>query len=84
MLKIRSNYNFPFHFPTLYSLLMATTHTLRKKNAVYQNNVNKRGHVKPSLFKKNNKDKLGSPWLYVILAAFLMGGVLQFLQIWFS
>ncbi|CAO3648662.1 unnamed protein product [Cunninghamella echinulata] len=58
---------------------MASTpsvHTLRKKNAVYQGNVNKRGHVKPTL-KEEPKLRLPVPtWVLVILAFALFGGAL--------
>ncbi|KAI9303909.1 hypothetical protein BJ944DRAFT_267641 [Cunninghamella echinulata] len=51
-----------------------SVHTLRKKNAVYQGNVNKRGHVKPTL-KEEPKLRLPVPtWVLAILAFALFGG----------
>ncbi|CAO3637468.1 unnamed protein product [Cunninghamella blakesleeana] len=62
--------------------MSSSVHTLRKKNAVYQGNVNKRGHVKPTL-KSEAKLNLPVPvWVLAILAFALLGGaVLQVLDL---
>ncbi|CDS07979.1 hypothetical protein LRAMOSA01928 [Lichtheimia ramosa] len=61
---------------------MATAPTIRKKNAVYQANVNKRGQVKSTL-----KDQKGikipiTYWAFGIIAFALVGGaILQVLDL---
>ncbi|KAI8084816.1 uncharacterized protein BX664DRAFT_337862 [Halteromyces radiatus] len=63
---------------------MSSVPTLRKKNAVYQNNVNKRGHVKTSL-KPTPTFKL--PVSYTVLGilafALLGGAILQIIDLLF-
>ncbi|KAI9489182.1 S-adenosyl-L-methionine-dependent methyltransferase [Zychaea mexicana] len=55
----------------------ATAPTIRKKNAVYQNNVNKRGHVKSSLVKEEKGFKFPvSYWVLGVLAFALLGGAI--------
>ncbi|KAI9012659.1 hypothetical protein CLU79DRAFT_838856 [Phycomyces nitens] len=54
----------------------ATVPTLRQKNAAYQSNVNKRGHVKTSL-KPKNKFKLPiAYWAMALITFTLLGGAL--------
>ncbi|ORY95538.1 hypothetical protein BCR43DRAFT_493142 [Syncephalastrum racemosum] len=62
---------------------MATAPIIRKKNAVYQQNVNKRGHVKPSLIKDPNAKKIPlTYWAFgILLFAVLGGAILQILDI---
>ncbi|KAF7726959.1 hypothetical protein EC973_008154 [Apophysomyces ossiformis] len=56
---------------------MATTPMLRKKNAAYQANVNKRGHVKPSLMKPKAEVKLPvTYWAFGVLLFALLGGAI--------
>ncbi|ORZ16428.1 hypothetical protein BCR42DRAFT_415026, partial [Absidia repens] len=58
----------------IYITMTSALPTLRKKNAVYQSNVNKRGHVKSSL-KSNNGIRLPVPyWVLGMLAFALIGG----------
>ncbi|KAL0084171.1 hypothetical protein J3Q64DRAFT_1735975 [Phycomyces blakesleeanus] len=55
---------------------MATVPTLRQKNAAYQSNVNKRGHVKTSL-KPKNKFKIPiTYWAMALIAFTFLGGAL--------
>ncbi|GAB5589684.1 hypothetical protein Unana1_04584 [Umbelopsis nana] len=71
---------------------MASTATLRKKNAAYQNNVNKRGHVKETLTANalnNQKPKkdwqlpVSLPVLVLLLFIVFGGAFLAVLQIFF-
>ncbi|KAG2221135.1 hypothetical protein INT45_004444, partial [Circinella minor] len=63
----------------------ATAPTIRKKNAVYQNNVNKRGHVKQSLKKEEKGFRLPvTYWAFGILIFALLGGaLLQLIDLFF-
>ncbi|CAO3660182.1 unnamed protein product [Umbelopsis vinacea] len=63
---------------------MAAPVTLRKKNAAYQNNINKRGHVKETLKpKKDWKLPVSLPVLVVLLFIVFGGAFLAVLQIFF-
>ncbi|KAM3584445.1 hypothetical protein VKS41_003260 [Umbelopsis sp. WA50703] len=63
---------------------MATTPTLRKKNAAYQNNIHKRGHVKETLKpKKEWKLPVSMPVLVVLMFITFGGAFLAILQLFF-
>ncbi|KAI8880675.1 hypothetical protein K501DRAFT_286765 [Backusella circina FSU 941] len=54
---------------------MASTPLLRKKNQIYQANINKRGHVKTTL-KEEKAVKSSIPmWAIALFAFALFGGV---------
>ncbi|KAI8579896.1 hypothetical protein K450DRAFT_239612 [Umbelopsis ramanniana AG] len=63
---------------------MASTATLRKKNATYQNNVHKRGHVKDTLKTKKDWQLPVSLPVLAILAFTVFGGAfLAIMQMFF-
>ncbi|KAG2181140.1 hypothetical protein INT43_008722 [Umbelopsis isabellina] len=63
---------------------MATTPTLRKKNAAYQNNVNKRGHVKETLKPKKEWNlPVSMPVLVVLMFITFGGAFLAILELFF-
>ncbi|KAI7880576.1 hypothetical protein K492DRAFT_207428 [Lichtheimia hyalospora FSU 10163] len=63
-------------------IAMATAPTIRKKNAVYQANINKRGQVKSTLKEKKSLNIPITYWAFGIIAFALVGGaILQVLDL---